>query len=221
MLFELDGNGNKMVEVITPDGRTGFDKHGQLWSWTARDVEGRTSGHLIRDVRGCTCYICGQGWELTTERLKDQMFDDERIMHHTCFDGHLKINARNDIRNALIEAQFLFNLEEVPPRYPHSTPWQRVKVLCNDRERSDSNFRIVIGRRKRVWELRLHGCSDVSKKFEDVNDTKGYEDGAYREFDDPEFGPYYYVHAWTKHQMVDYLDRFRQLIPASIDRALV
>lgn len=214
MIFEF-GGGNKMVEVITPDGRVGFDKHGQLWAWTERDDEGYSSGSIIRDVRDSTCYICGQGWELTADRLADQFMIDGRLIHRTCGYGHQKMDAYRDVQHACIDAGYLFNMEEVPPRYPHSTPWQRITVLGNDKDRTDTGFRIVLGRRKRVWEVRGHRLGDLTEVFRDVGDTKGYSQDSE---EDPDFGPYYYVHAWTKLQLVDYLTRFRQAIPASTDR---
>lgn len=216
---------NKIIDAITYDGRTGFDQYGQLVSWTEPDAEGYSNGIMIRDVRGCTCYVCGRKWELTTEAFRDQLVDDERrLMHRTCYDGVAKMNAHHDIKTALLKAGYLFSMEEVPPRYPHSTPWQRITVLSNRKDRADTDYRIVLGRRKRVWEIRFHalnsleafGAHDISPLFEDVTDTKGISYDVSEH--EPEFGKYFYVHAWTEEQLVDYLTRMRLAIPAETDR---
>lgn len=208
--------GNEIVDPITPDGRTGFDKYGQLVSWTLPDENG-TRGYHVRDVRGKICYICNKGWQMTTEDFCNQTIDDRgNLMHLDCLNGYHKINAYETISKALITAGFLFKCEEVPPRYPHSTPWQRITIYCNDLLRSDSGFRIVMGRRKRVWELRLHNVPDVDLYFNDVTNTKGYSCPSKEE---PHFGPYFYVHAWSKEDLVDYLIRFHKAIPAAISRS--
>jgi hypothetical protein len=207
---------NQIVKPITPDGRTGFDTYNQLMSVTLPDPHGYTTMRMIADVRSCECYICGKGWGNTTDELLNQTHVDDRVMHRSCHEGVMKMNAYRDISNACIEAGFLFKMEEVPPRYPHSTPWQRITIMLNDAARSDSGYRLVIGRRKRVWELRLHRAGDLSAHFTDVDDTKGFSQSS---DDEPEFGPYYYVHVWDKDQMISMLKRFHSLIPASISRS--
>jgi len=211
----------KIEKPITPDGRTGFDQFGQLVSITAPDEDGYQTLRVIRDVRPCTCYICGRGWGNTTEELANQTNNEGRMMHETCLQGVRKLRSLESTQTALADAGFLFDLEEVPPRYPYSTPWQRVTVLRNDVDRTDSGWRIVLGRRKRVWEVRLHQAEiapNIHARFNDVTNTKGHAVATEAE---PEFGPYYYVHAWDKEELVDYLKRFHSYISQfeSITRA--
>jgi len=203
---------------ITPDGRTGFNERGNLMAWTAPDESGAQSGYYIADVRPYKCYICDRGWGNTTEELLNQTQDAShpgQYMHKTCLYGHQKLVSRNQITDSLIAAGFLFDMTEIPARYPGSTPWQRVSVLLGDPDRTDSSFRIVMGRRRHVWELRLHGAGDLSDKFEDVKETKGYQE---QSKEDPELGPYYLVHAWETDQMIDYLSRFWSAIPGLTPR---
>lgn len=221
--FSLDQNGpgNEVLRPITADGRTGFDQFDQLVSWSKPDGDGYKTGRIIRDVRDRVCYICGQKWELTTESLQNQKIDGRgNALHQTCLEGANKLEAYRTIADALISAGYIFADEEVEPRYSYSTPWQRVTVLTANKDRADTGCRVVLGRRKRVWEVRFHGGSlidvlAIAKHFDDVTDTKGFHDSSGSE---PEFGPYYYVHAWTEEQLVDYLSRFRKAIPAKTDR---
>lgn len=211
---------NAIVKSITSDGRTGFDQYNQLIAWTKPDGDGMTQGRMIKDVRTCTCYICGKGWGNTTEELVDQNMVNDHDVHNTCLYGYRKINAHFDIQQALMNAGYLFNMEEVPPRYPNSTPWQRIKILHADKERSDTGFRITLGRRKRVWEVRGHNFStNLEPVFKHINETKGYGGPSAEE---PEFSTYHYVHAHTKATLVEVLKLFRaefqKLTGTSIDR---
>jgi hypothetical protein len=199
---------NDIVKPITPDGRTGFDKFGQLFSWSVPDLEGNMNGRIIADVRDKLCYICNRGWGNTSGELRDQVYENGIFMHGSCAEGFAKLRERYLLSDALIDGGFLFDFEEVPPRYPHSTPWRRVDILTNEYPRKSSGFKIVMGRRKRVWEIRAHGVGDMSKEFEDMgNDTRGFIESSE---DEPEFGSYYMVHAYSKEKMIDYLRRFQK-----------
>jgi hypothetical protein len=105
---------NKVLRPFTPDGRTGFDGFNQLMSWSKPDDSGYTTGKMILDVRGCTCYICGKGWELTTEHLQDQVVVSGDLMHQTCFYGYQKLTSKKDIQQMVIDAGYLFQMEEAP-----------------------------------------------------------------------------------------------------------
>lgn len=210
MKFQLGGSAMNEFKPITADGRTGFDKFGQLMSWTLPDEAGYKTGTFIQDVRSCTCYICGKGWGNTTEDLKDQSIDEDLTMHASCLFGYRKMKERFFWQDALIAAGYIFNSEEVPARYPHSTPWKRISIFSNESGHTDTGYRLVVGKRKRVWELRLHIAVDVSPLFKDVKDTKGYSYQPSKE--EPEFGPYYYIHAYSIAQVVDYLLRFKVVI---------
>ena len=210
MSFRND-NGNKVLHPITSDGRTGFDQFNQLMSWTEPDSEGYTTGRPIRDVRGCTCYICGKGWELTTEALLDQTTIDYKMTAHaSCLFGYRKVAEYYLLQNALIEAGYLFQMTEMEPQYPHSTPWQTITILSAGKDRADTGRRLSLGRRKRVWEIRFDGSYEQVKRiellFNDVDDTKGISVAGIE-------NTHFYVHAWTKEQLVDYLRRFRETIP--------
>lgn len=199
-------------DSITPDGRTGFDQFGQLMTWTVPDADGYKTGRIIKDVRSCTCYICGKGWGNTSEELADQARHDDLDMHKTCYFGHRKMQERQFWIDSLMAAGYLFKHTEVETQYPGSTPWQQITVLGNDTGRTDTGIRLVVGRRKSVWELRVHGVGELSCNFADVEDTLGY-DTQYSPL-----GPHFYVHAYTKAQVIDYLTRFRLAIPCDTDR---
>lgn len=196
--------GNSIIRPITSDGNTGFDQFNQLMSYLTED--GITRGSMIHDVRGKRCYLCDKGWELTTLALRDQeKLENQEMAHASCIYGYRKLTEYYNIRNVLISAGYLFNLTEEPPKYPGSTPWQLVKILRADKDRTDTYQRIELGRRKRVWEIRFIN-SNVPHLFSDVDDTKGYHEA------DDTSSAYYYVHAWTVDQLIDYLRRFRETI---------
>lgn len=205
---------NTIVKPITPDGRTGFDQYDQLMTWTVPDTNGYARGRIISDVRTHTCYICGRGWENTTESLCDQVAEDDMFMHQTCYFGHRKLAEKRLLTDALIKADFLCRLEEVPPRYPHSTPWQRVSLLKNDQARSDSGFKIVLGSRKRVWEVRLHApieyLNRLQEKTKDYPETNGFR---HESSDDPDLGSYFFLHAWSMDQLIEFLKLFQSVLP--------
>lgn len=205
---------NEILDPIVPDGRTGFDKYGQLASWSLPDADGTRTGIIIRDVRCMICKICNRGWQLTTESLRDQTRLDEWTVHKDCYAGWRAVNSHFDTRDLLIKAGYLFNMEEVPSQYPHSPPWQQVAIYQNDTDRTlVEDKHIVIGERKRVWEIQAFGFGDLSELFTDVNDTKGY--GRSEE----EARNFFYIHAWTKAQVEDYLTRIRLTIPLDTGRA--
>lgn len=200
-----------IVRPVTLDGRTGYDEFNQLVSWTEKDADGYSSGTFIKDVSGCTCYICGKGWELTTESLRDQtMIDRKMTAHASCLFGYRKVTEYFLLQDALIEAGYLFQMTEMEPQYPHSTPWQTVTILSAGKDRADTGRRLSLGRRKRVWEIRFDGsyaqAKHIESLFTDVDDTKGIAIAGLE-------NTHFYVHAWTKEQLVDYLRRFRETIP--------
>lgn len=204
---------NEILRPITADGRTGFDQFNQLMSWTEKDADGYSTGRFIRDVRGCTCYICGKGWELTTESLRDQTTIDSKMpAHESCLIGYRKVAEYYLLQNALIEAGYLFRMDEMEPQYPYSTPWQTITILSANKDRLDTGRRLSLGRRKRVWEIRFNGSYEQVKHLEtlftDVDDTKGISTAGME-------NTHFYVHAWTKEQLVDYLRRFRETIPGT------
>ncbi len=196
---------NQIVKPIVPDGRTGYDKYGQLISWTKPDAEGNSSGRMIKDVTAHKCYICDKSWELTSESLRDQVVFDGKVAHDTCYYGWQKLTEYYTLQNALIDAGYLFSMTEAEPQYPHSTPWQTITILHNDKDRTDTGRSIFMGRRKRVWSINFKASneqtpSEIAALFEDVEDTKYVNDD------------HFIVHAWSKKQLVDYLRRFRETI---------
>lgn len=202
---------NAIVKTITPDGRIGFDKYDQLWAEGEPESDGTVTSIMIRDVRGMTCRLCQKGWMSTTESLSDQIRFGEWMAHKGCAEGYAATNSYYEIQNAFIKAGYLFNMQEIPSQYPHSPPWQEITILQNDTQRTPvGGVKVVVGRRKRVWEIQAFGFDDLSSKFEDVTDTKGYA------ADSPTM--HYYIHAWRLDQLVDYLTRIRQTIRLSTDR---
>lgn len=204
---------NDIVRSITPDGRTGFDKYDQLWTWSEPDASGEQRGTMIRDVRGMTCKLCQKGWELTSASMQDQeRFGSGWVVHKGCREGFASVNSFYDIQGMFIKAGYLFQMDEIPSQYPYSPPWQEITILQNDNDRTPVvGTKVVIGRRKRVWEIQAFGFGDLSPLFTDVEDTKGYAT-------DPSVPQHYYIHAWTQEQAVDYLTRIRLTIPLDTGR---
>ncbi len=206
---------NKIITPITPDGRTGFDEFGQLFSVTVQDKDGYVTGRVIRDVRAMKCYICDRGWGNTTEELQDQTTYDKFPVHKNCYSGMRKVQDREVIVSALIDAGFLFDVTELEPRYPDpgTPPALQISILHADDDRTPSKYTIVVARRRRVWDIHFHGGGDLTEIFEDVDDTKGYSNSIPAGDAEAEaLGTHFYVHCWNKTQMVNYLTRFQHHI---------
>jgi hypothetical protein len=207
---------NAIVKPITPDGRTGFDEYGQLFTWSVPDADGYKTGHIIRDVRAMKCYICDRGWGNTTEELQDQTSYDKFPVHKNCYAGMRKVQDRDTISAAFIDAGFMFKMTDLDPRYPDpgTPPARQISILHADDDRTPSKYNIIIARRRRVWNIQMHGAGDMTKIFQDVTDTKGYTGEDYQGYEetDRHLGAHFYVHCWDKKQMVDYLTRFRHHI---------
>lgn len=203
---------NGIVTPIVHDGRTGFDQFGQLVSWSLPNSEGESTGVLIRDVRCMVCKICNRGWQLTSESLQDQARLDEWVVHKSCHNGWTALRSHFEIQGMLIRAGYLFRDEEIPSQYPDSPPWKRVTILQNDRDRTPVEGKyVIIGERRRVWEIQAFGFGDLGALFSDVENTKGFvpADRLHSRF---------YVHAWDENQSVDYLTRIRRAIPLNTSR---
>lgn len=203
---------NAIVKTITPDGRVGFDKFDQLWAQAKPESDGTIVSTMISDVRGKECRICQRGWDLTADHMLDQARLNHWMVHRKCLEGYDAVQSFYEIQRAFIAAGYLFRMEEIPSQYPYSPPWQEIIILQNDTDRTPvAGVKVVVGRRKRVWEIQAHGFGDLASQFEDVDDTKGYAT-------DPSVPQHYYIHAWTVNQLIRYLERIRMTIPLDTSR---
>lgn len=215
--------GNSVIDPIVPDGRTGYDQFGQLMTWTEPDAAGYRRGWQIRDVRECACAICNQGWDLTSERLQDQAFVDhgKKPVHRTCLQGVHELNEMW-LWDRLMQnlGDFTpYHVEEGEVRYLHSTRSRTITILNYDKERTPSPVKLLVYRRKRVWELRIYGLGDLREHFVDFRagkgstinyqTTRGFEDAT----EDSE--AYYYIHAWEEEQALEILKVFKARWEAS------
>ncbi len=156
---------NKIITPITADGLTGFDEFGQLCTRTPTDANGHWTAWIIGDVRGHECCICGQKWktnfQATTFELQNQMTleNGRLLMHKTCYEGHAKLTERNFWLSKMYDLKVPFEITELNVRYPHSTPWYRIDIKNYDKDRTLCGVTLVVGRRKRVWEIRYYNPS--------------------------------------------------------------
>lgn len=219
-----------VVKPLTEDGLFGFDAFDQL---TVCEVEKRSNGPRvtswhIADVRKKTCMICNHGWEPTGPALADQIFWDltKEFVHSTCLSRHCGLIERQDVRNAIVQARIRFNgLVPVPNGYDSSSsrPWYRADLL-------DYPYRLLIGWRKRVWEIALlpRPCAASSPDYERSLAVERLADQppmklsipwwgqAKMEFDaenvTKEFGePQILLHAWSDDALRDYIRRLAEV----------
>ncbi len=210
---------NDIITPITADGRTGFDRFGQLVTWTLPDSGGYRTGYVLEDVREATCAICGQPWKNSSEDFQNQHVArgllKPLVVHRTCYQG-LEDMTERALWSRLLRDVFSFSARELPNQYWKShpthrgTPWFELSVQGISAEGRfqdvipgrGSSLLIVAGRRKRVWELRLYGLGDLDDTFRDVEHTKGC---ALAHGEDEK---HYYIHAWEEKELSDYLKRF-------------
>lgn len=195
---------NKIISPITKCGNAGFDAHNQLWL-RVNDGSGRTTSTVIHDPRGRTCPICGKGWDLTVEGLRDQWirhsYTGLLVTHYRCMEGYYSLKEREFVWDILgarkwhVDTDLGIEVDEIPNEYgaAWNTPWFRIrftKVL--------PGVDLVIGSRKRVWEIGVRNLN--TERIDDlvltfaaakVTDTTGHD------------GPNWYVHAWNKEQVVE------------------
>lgn len=197
-----DAMGAVVIErAITPGGRVGFDRFGQLMLATP---EGEwTTYTFVRDLRGLTCPICLRVWEATGDSLADQThwdLIDERV-HASCLERHYGFVERARIQSALIEARIRFTgLRAIPNGYWPSSqrPWYQLDAL-------DWPVRFSIGWRKRVIEISLEpidagpdvDVSAMESAFADADVTKNFD------------ARHVLIHAWGYESLRDYLGRIR------------
>lgn len=203
--------GNSVVNPIVPDGRTGWDQFGQLMTWTLPDKDGFKKGWPLRDVRECTCMICGRGWELTSESLQDQQWIDDREVpvHGRCLQGFRELTERYFWTGLMYKLRgggmIPFHVEEGEPQYPGSTKSRTITILNYDEDRTPSPVKIAVHRRKRVWDITIHGLGDFTEEFKDRDVTKGYSEESNS----------YYIHAWTEEECLSALKIFKARWEAS------
>lgn len=194
---------NQIISPITKCGNAGFDAHNQLWV-RVNDGSGRTTSKIIIDPRGKTCPICGKGWELTVEGMCDQfMYNivNHGLAHYRCMEGYCSMKEREFVESILADRAWHrdtslgIEVDEIPNEYgaAWNTPWFKIrftKVL--------PGVELVIGSRKRVWEIGLRNLNReriglLARTFDAalVTDTMGSNATSW------------YVHAWTKEQVVE------------------
>lgn len=193
---------NEIVTPVTPCGNAGIDQFGQLVVYETSGT-GRRTMYVIRDPRGKTCTICGRGWELTVPGLKDQYsfnWATAQLVHHRCMLGYHTLREQSLINSVLVNDRWNpgglgIEVEEVPNEYgmAWNTPWFRIQFT-----KALPGVSLVIGARKRVWEIRVEGIDhaqmdELVKAFAPTigTDTRGRMSlstgrGAW------------YVHAWSR-----------------------
>jgi hypothetical protein len=206
------------VRALTTDGKVGWDKLGQLWHTAS--VADREVYHLISDVRTYICPVCNHGWDITSESLADQCYwyIRKQWAHLSCYVRYLAIQDHELFYRALSETQIYFeSLEPIQNQYwsrddvwGRLRPWYLVQVL-------DLPFKIVLGRRKRVYSLEISGHFSIEQAkelFREEDVTKSFS--TTEDFDKAKA----LVHAWSDTKLVQYLRCFKCLISTEHSRAI-
>lgn len=153
----------KIVRPITNDELVGFDENGILVHCTVNGDYKTFVG--IRDVRRETCDICERGWEETAASLGDQTSWplSKNLIHRSCLIRHQGICERQGAFEALVFAKVRFHgLMTMPNRYwPDGDPW--AKKPWYYAELMDYPVKIIIGSRKRVFNIEFHPQGNTTK----------------------------------------------------------
>jgi hypothetical protein len=197
---------NAVVRPVTPDGDSGFDIFDQFIVWVP-DTYGGKTGTIRHDVRGQICPLCGKHWELTSISLNDQMYlrSVRQVVHQTCYMRYAAHQERADLIEDLGKATiFDFKISEILNEYRGTSgqPWY---IINPDGKTEVLKF----GRRKRVYSMRF-GMLTIQQQamleagFALDDTTKSKESG--------ENGLAYLIHAWTRDDVVRYLDLWKKAI---------
>lgn len=196
-----------IVRPVTGDGLCGFDKFNQFWVYWPAEDRGY-AGSIMPDVREKKCAICGQGWECTSESLRNQYFTrvTDEFVHETCYVGYLAMEEAGMFYHALCEARgqlvIVWHWKKIPNEYRGSwnTPWYRVRF-------EGYVPYLKIGSRKRVYHMSMHDLrSDQVAAFEKLVEREESTKGA--ESDRRSV----YIHAWTREDVRRYLEIFYKML---------
>jgi hypothetical protein len=183
-----------IVRPVSSDGMVGYDRFGQFVV-AELDRDAIIYRHLF-DVRLLTCPICGRGWELNAESIRDQYRDyyTEKRVHKRCHEGRLALDEFRMFYRALCDAKFHhWKSEEIPNQYggAWNTPWYRFRLD------QFPGTTLTMGPRRRVYHIGVSGNSNgLLDDFASEEVTKGYD----------ELGGFY-IHAWEEDKIREYLTR--------------
>ncbi len=222
---------NDIVRPLTKDGLVGWDKFGQFWIWKLQEGGGR-EGSIYHDVREKICCVCGHGWEITADSLRDQYFWDGRAewSHITCLMRYLSLQEFEFWRGALVEAGFMFgpidnprmiaqggpSLQAIPNEYWRRDPvyslqpWYRVRLLKRVSEEPSLNGphgrTLKLGQRKRVYHLEIEegdGHYDPTLAAELFKAEDVTKEIGVNSM---------MIHAWGRDKAREYLKRFARIL---------
>jgi len=172
---------NKIREKLNEDGTVAIDEFGQLII-TTMDSQGYEMTCWPIDVRGRTCGICGEGWELTPESVKDQYHHGQAgcLVHVTCLERYLQFRQRIMLMDAIAESGFMIEeVRQIENQYwgAWNTCWYKVKLV------SSLDLVLTFGSRKRVFHVGLEvgkpesdtDLRGLEAEFEGERVTKGFD----------------------------------------------
>lgn len=218
---------NDIITPVTPDGEIGYDQYGQFVSWEKIEEPGqetRMIGTHIADVRGKTCSICGQVWQLTGPGLRNQLRLDhmEAWAHKTCYVGHLAVTESAMLYRILSNATMAhyemaaigWRTARIKNEYggAWNTPWHQISFVRYPKDhakRRDEHsgqataFCLKFGPRKRVYHMSLHNPGFDFSKYHPITEddvTKEVRSG------------WLLVHAYTEADAQKYLSAMVKLI---------
>lgn len=222
---------NDIIKPLTKDGLVGWDDLGQFWVY---HWEGpHKVGSIYHDVREKICCVCGHGWEVSGDSLRDQYFWDGRAewSHQTCLIRYLALQEFDFWRNSLVDAGFMFgpidnrryiaeggaSIQAIPneylgPKDPWGAgqPWYRVRLLKRVNEEKSENGplgrTLKLGSRKRVYHMEIEeGGSPYDA--EKAKQLFAPEDVTKRLGENGMM-----VHAWGRDKAREYLRHFAEIL---------
>ena len=225
-----------IVVPLTPDGRFGYDKFGQMLLASKPDAGGWTSYRSAWDVRTLTCGICRHGWENNADSLGDQVrwrLTDE-LVHLSCAVRHQGFIERAEITNAVVGNMRFAHIEPIPNQYygeePYKTmrPWYIFVSI-------DHPVTLEIGHRKRVYSIEVRPTlqmppmskEKIENLFKEEQRRSGktpfpfakelaFYEAAREEFKDEDVTKEFskksvLIHAWTSEKLRDYVERLAKV----------
>jgi hypothetical protein len=156
---------------------------------------------VLPDARGQTCQICRRTWTNDIDDLRNVLSlgdrEEFRLVHETCFIGHLTVNEFNLFRNSLCAVNLWTNsIVAIPNEYKGA--WDTDWFVASLKEFYP--IKIKFGRRKRVWEIEATGEFNVPKDFLKSEDVT-------KEFSSKSL----LIHAGDEAKIVEYLKAFKEI----------
>lgn len=198
---------NEMQKPLTQKdhkGQIGLDGFGQMMHYYERD--GYSGCHIVEDVRGQTCELCGQKWKLTTASWIDQFLHSDFgvLLHQSCYLRYLGFKQKTDWFWALCDARLRFTkFDHLKNEYggAWNTPWYRTRL-------PDHDAFLKLGRRKRVDVIELIRDDPYPELIGRIAGMFASEDVT----KDTDNSTTFMIHSWSNEKSIEYLKKIAEAL---------